>query len=225
MALVNCPDCNKEISDSAEQCIHCGCPVKVVQKEQNRQRANKSVEDINDNPVMIKFNEYKDICRNEISKNQEKIDKLSLPLGIIGVPAIIFFVIMIFTLSHPDDSTIKTIGLFGFLATVIPVCVLAYISSSLENKNKYLLYDMEQTKNTLPKELLDVIKNKEKLDNQARYETLARLSSKNPKCPHCQSTSIKRISTTSRVISTSMVGLGSKKLGKSFECKSCGYTW
>ena len=27
MALITCPDCNKEISDKAISCIHCGCPI------------------------------------------------------------------------------------------------------------------------------------------------------------------------------------------------------
>ena len=28
MALINCPECNHEISDQAKACPHCGCPVK-----------------------------------------------------------------------------------------------------------------------------------------------------------------------------------------------------
>ena len=27
MALINCRECGKEISDQSQQCIHCGCPV------------------------------------------------------------------------------------------------------------------------------------------------------------------------------------------------------
>lgn len=27
MALITCPECNKEISDKANVCIHCGCPI------------------------------------------------------------------------------------------------------------------------------------------------------------------------------------------------------
>mgnify|MGYP005613006205 CR=1 FL=1 len=27
MALINCPECNAQISDAAAQCPHCGCPV------------------------------------------------------------------------------------------------------------------------------------------------------------------------------------------------------
>lgn len=29
MALRKCPDCEKDISESAAICIHCGCPLKV----------------------------------------------------------------------------------------------------------------------------------------------------------------------------------------------------
>ena len=27
MALIKCPDCGKEVSDKAKNCIHCGCPL------------------------------------------------------------------------------------------------------------------------------------------------------------------------------------------------------
>ena len=27
MSLIKCPECNKEISDKAEMCIHCGYPL------------------------------------------------------------------------------------------------------------------------------------------------------------------------------------------------------
>ena len=31
MALIKCPDCDKEISDKAPTCSHCGCPMKESQ--------------------------------------------------------------------------------------------------------------------------------------------------------------------------------------------------
>jgi ribosomal protein L37E len=33
MPLINCQDCGKEISDRAETCIHCGCPVQAQPKQ------------------------------------------------------------------------------------------------------------------------------------------------------------------------------------------------
>ena len=44
-------------------------------------------------------------------------------------------------------------------------------------------------------------------------------------CPSCKSTDVKRIDAIDRTVSVGLLGLGSKKIGKSFECRHCGYTW
>lgn len=38
MALINCPECGKEISDKASSCLNCWCPInnKKVEIEQDR---------------------------------------------------------------------------------------------------------------------------------------------------------------------------------------------
>lgn len=46
-----------------------------------------------------------------------------------------------------------------------------------------------------------------------------------PKCPTCNSTDIRKISTGERMMSVGMLGLFSKKINKSFKCNKCGYTW
>lgn len=33
MALINCPECGKEISDKAASCPNCGCPIKIISSE------------------------------------------------------------------------------------------------------------------------------------------------------------------------------------------------
>ena len=45
------------------------------------------------------------------------------------------------------------------------------------------------------------------------------------KCPTCGSTNIKDISTLNRAVSVGMFGLASSKVGKTKECKDCGYKW
>ena len=42
------------------------------------------------------------------------------------------------------------------------------------------------------------------------------------KCPNCQSTDTSKISAMSRVVSSGLFGLGSKKIGKQFHCNKCG---
>lgn len=46
-----------------------------------------------------------------------------------------------------------------------------------------------------------------------------------PKCPTCNSTNIKKISTTKRLINTNLFGLASSNIGKTMQCENCGYKW
>lgn len=46
-----------------------------------------------------------------------------------------------------------------------------------------------------------------------------------PRCPHCHSSNIQKIGGLERAGSVAMLGVFSKKINKSFKCKSCGYTW
>lgn len=42
MALINCPECGKEISDKAELCPNCGCTLKIVIEENKQKKCSKS---------------------------------------------------------------------------------------------------------------------------------------------------------------------------------------
>ena len=44
----------------------------------------------------------------------------------------------------------------------------------------------------------------------------------NVECPYCNSTNTSKIGTVSRMTSTAMFGLASKKIGKQWHCNSCG---
>ena len=50
MALIHCPECNKEVSDRAEICVHCGYPIsKWIKKENsNSSQSNEVNEDVKD---------------------------------------------------------------------------------------------------------------------------------------------------------------------------------
>ena len=55
-----------------------------------------------------------------------------------------------------------------------------------------------------------------------RKETVVKST---PKCPTCQSTNIKKISTMSKVAGAVSFGLFSKTARSQFKCLSCGYKW
>lgn len=102
----------------------------------------------------------------------------------------------------------------------------------------------QQTGRKIPEELLAQRKEharqyfearkKEREQEAAAYrlkmveQSIEREQKKHPTnihCPTCGSNKIERISDISRVMSVGMLGLASSKIGKTFECKSCGYKW
>ena len=44
-------------------------------------------------------------------------------------------------------------------------------------------------------------------------------------CPCCNSANVRKIGMVERGISVGVLGLFSKKINKSFQCNTCGYTW
>lgn len=64
---------------------------------------------------------------------------------------------------------------------------------------------------------------KRKIERNLRQPSLADLQGKNSvSCPYCKSGSVRKISTASRLLSTGLFGLASKKIGKQWHCGSCG---
>ncbi len=43
MALVKCPECNKEFSEHADCCPNCGCPMSVIKKQQEEKKLCKKL--------------------------------------------------------------------------------------------------------------------------------------------------------------------------------------
>lgn len=46
-----------------------------------------------------------------------------------------------------------------------------------------------------------------------------------PKCPTCNSTNLKKVSTASKAVNTAVFGLLGTKRFKQFHCNNCGYEW
>lgn len=59
----------------------------------------------------------------------------------------------------------------------------------------------------------------------ARNNAIAQEWQNKPKCPTCNSTNLKKVSTTSKVVNTAVFGLFGTKRHKTFHCNNCGYEW
>ena len=77
MALIQCPECGKKISDKAEFCVGCGYPVKLILQDNDDFDVNESEFFIDDdtNYVVLENDEQRNIGENmAISSAKEYLD-------------------------------------------------------------------------------------------------------------------------------------------------------
>lgn len=86
MAMINCPECGKEISDKAKACIHCGCPINE-EKQIAETNTPKTITIVEDN-----------------KKSSQKKLLNSVILSLIG--AIITTFLTIYLISNTDSITL-----------------------------------------------------------------------------------------------------------------------
>lgn len=91
----------------------------------------------------------------------------------------------------------------------------------LELEDSVLLgKDIKSTKR-IPKEY----NSSQREEYRERIKELENTDVNTPRCPTCQSTNIKKISTTVKATNTVLFGLLGTKRHKTFHCNNCGYEW
>lgn len=63
------------------------------------------------------------------------------------------------------------------------------------------------------------------LQKQKEEKTAKKYNYYKYKCPMCSSNKIVNISTAKKIVSTEMLGLASKQIGKTYQCDECKYMW
>jgi len=53
MALINCPECNKEISDKAVSCVGCGYPIEIQKNDKIKEESKSFLTNENQNDTTI----------------------------------------------------------------------------------------------------------------------------------------------------------------------------
>ena len=227
MAIINCPECGKEVSEKAESCPNCGYSIIKYFEEK------KAVESINQERKRL---------QEELDKELDKIDKLQKPekptlssvilsgnrwiwiLCFICFLLIIFALIYIFSISGKFE--------WPYLIPAIILLILVLVGGSdirekyQEKLTQYNDFDgyKEQQKQRTRENYKYKIQYVEKYSGKSETSKPT-VPSFGLRCPVCGSASVRRISTTSRVTSVAMVGLASSKIGKQYECKNCKHKW
>lgn len=273
MALIKCPECNKEISDMSELCIGCGFPISkhiAKQKEEEEilsvditqecQDIKKIFSDFKNNYVPLSGMRIDLTDVQKINKEvKQKIASLNLQSQkqIIGKFAESFvvglcednninyvnfedvkFVCEIIGISNISSQSIKNITqiIYTYMETVsgasgiMPLSwLIGIIFEAGDDEDKILLEETLIKPNAFgnPRKS-DVFEVIESLKNSSANKSIAEVSKKEeniPKCPTCQSTDIKKVSTMSKAGSVALWGLFSQKVKKQWHCNNCGSEW
>lgn len=212
MALINCPECNKEVSDSTELCPNCGYSIKKhlqiqPEKEKLKRELNAKLQEVDNQPYP-----EKPLLSNE---KGFYIPFAFLCLFILNLAPFIYFL-----LSWQDFSWALFIGacFWGIITYVFWKSIKTDFARHL-SEYENMINNWDGYKTNAKNELKEHYAALEKI--LEKYGTID--FNHSPKCPACGSTNVVKISTTKKIVSVELVGLASSNIGKQMECKNCGY--
>lgn len=196
---IECPECRKKILEKLSVCPYCG--LSFDDKENlNRLYDIQSMEEmLNDKSAELKF---------------------GLEFLFFAGMSILCFVFY----SLDSDGLSLIFALFmGVVACILLIVLIMMIDerSSLKQKLELARTDYEKYKEEERKRRAKSIASLNRMEEEkARKDAI-----NHPACPMCGSKKTMKISTVNRAASVAMVGVASSKIGKQYQCKSCGYKW
>ena len=121
--------------------------------------------------------------------------------------------------------------------TICPACKKGILEDSVLTHDEFnLIEDVSDSDRQFLEAMID-LKKKDPIEYQLKMSQFkanlkqqeqaekSRVEENTLRCPTCNSTNVKKISATSKVIGASMFGLFSKTARSQFKCEQCGYKW
>lgn len=223
MAIIKCPECGKEISNTVSTCIHCGFQLaEHFSKLQAQDELQKELDE-----------------KLRSVENMVAPDKPNYFEG-AGLCMFIMFLFMgggmFICWLHIDLVLSDTSGMPGFFAVgLLLITVALFLIRRIINRCKRNIADYKQKienwdeyKETEKERIISEYKvyseNINKYGNRDGKPMIVTQKDEHVmKCPACGSTEVKKISTVKKVVSTELLGLASSDIGKQMVCEKCGY--
>lgn len=223
MAIIRCPECGKDVSDTSPSCIHCGFSLAEHFDKLQAQNA----------------------LQKELDEKLHSIDNMDIPdkpdpfdgEGLWWFIAFLFLGVGMYACwLHIDLILSNMSGMPGAVVTGLILIALALllirgiIKRYKRNiaDHKKMVENWGEYKETEKKRTMSEYKvyseNIMRYGNRnGKVKTVALKDEHTVKCPACGSTEVKKISTAKKVVSTELWGLASSDIGKQMVCEKCGY--
>ena len=215
MTLIKCPECNREISNKAENCPHCGYP---ISKDENFKLYKIIIVGYGiDNATQTKLDKINELLQEILGYTKSETSEMSKFRYTGNVS---WYLTQNVTIEEAhliaipfNDWDIQTF----LIDQQTQKCLTWNKVGGLPPKNpKKHYYDEPIVSRD---HLMDPF-NPPQIERQPVTTTTV-AEDNFVKCPYCKSTKTRKISTASRVVSTGLFGLGSKKIGKQWHCNQC----
>lgn len=151
MALITCPHCGNQVSDTVERCIHCGEPL-LKEEAKPTPTDFHSLEKDNQNSIEKEFQKkYPSyvcfLAKQNSLKCRRKIKILNRISFIAGIIFFLFFILVstkVLDLNNDDTMLMIVMPIVLVVALVIFICMgfkIYYLVKSKKSICRYLLYE------------------------------------------------------------------------------------
>ena len=181
MALINCPECNKEISDTSKTCIHCGYNMYVGKKNQQEKG------------VLEKKRLYSEIEKHMTIPTQRPSSLIFNHF--LGLGLFLLGIYILYKCASVED------GDYGILFAILIIVggFYNFVGAQITTSKQLKLYDKyhsdpEEYKRQLIKDKLERLDRKEQQQQQQKlHQQQNNVRNKTVKCPRCGSTQIQAV--------------------------------
>ncbi|MFR2774884.1 MAG: zinc ribbon domain-containing protein [Anaerostipes sp.] len=246
MALIKCPECKNQISDTASTCPNCGYQMRSPLKY------NSNVYPKKPNLLNNKQRQYIKYCKNEITKLKNDIETIDDQIKeyIAGATSfkdflinyksnILIIIFLLFLFLYANITGFLFFALILFILAVICAMELdkdiqyvykknLSIGNVIKNPDYYRNTFITSCENEIEEyqTLIEKIKNFDiDLDDIPVGNDVIYYNEQIPRCPTCGSANIQKISIGAKIADVSSFGLFSSNIRKPFKCNNCGYKW
>lgn len=229
MALMQCPECGKEVSESAEYCVQCGYDL-LVYRESQRLTAELEADLLEYAKSIKKPKQIQSLSEINMYRNGDAVSGFMLIAAIISFAVGIAFFLGDSYLGRFPCVLFFIMGVFMLFLYVISI----RHDRKLLKKEQAKIQDVIDNFETIKRKKVELHREYLIRENEKKLERLGHRRHNNAnsgqsyigiRCPMCGSVSYDKITTLNRMVSVELVGVASPKIGKQYKCKRCGHLW
>ena len=156
MTLIKCEDCEKEISDKASSCIHCGCPIEntidVIEEDNESGNEEYDAEEYEEDCESWydlsndRQNELKEEFYEKISEKPQNVSMVTFLSSMIGAGFGLFMSIPLIADGYDENST-AILGIVCFWCFVVGLICGISVEKNNKKIDKDFISWLEHSKN------------------------------------------------------------------------------